>query len=72
MAITQRELVERQKNPTTQAKKQQNLVLKNFVENASEMLTKLSQEFKNIQNTYRWTFEVTKQVICVGQSLNSD
>ena len=46
MAITQRELVERQKNPTTQAKKQQNLVLKNFVENASEMLTKLSQELK--------------------------
>jgi hypothetical protein len=52
MAITQRELVERQKNPTTQAKKQQNLVLKNFVENASEMLTKLSQDAKNAKAAF--------------------
>ena len=64
--------MERQKNPTTQAKKQQNLVLKNFVENASEMLTKLSQEWKISKiHTDEHLVKVTKQVICVGQSLNS-
>jgi len=52
MSLTQRELTARQNNPTTQAKKQQNLVLKDFVDNATEMLSKLSQDAKNAKTAF--------------------
>jgi len=52
MTLTQRELSLREDKPT-QAKHQQNLILKNFVENASEMLSKLSKDAKNAEEAFK-------------------
>jgi len=52
MLLTQKELVARQNNPTTTTKMQQNLVLKDFVENASEQLKKLSMDANNAKAAF--------------------
>lgn len=52
MNLTQRELSLREDKPS-QAKHQQNLILKNFVENASEMLSKLTKDAKNAEEAFK-------------------
>ena len=44
MNLTLKELAARQANTTTSSKQQQNLVLKDFADNAKELLTKLSAD----------------------------
>ena len=52
MNLTLKELGARQANTTTSSKQQQNLVLKDFADNAKEMLTKLSVDASNAKAAF--------------------
>ena len=52
MNLTRKELAARQSAPTTTSKMQQNLVLKDFVENGGELLNKLSSDANNAKSAF--------------------